>query len=179
MRVEAFTDGACTGNPGIGGWGVLLRCGSVSKSIAGGDFDSTNNQMELMGAIVALESLTKPCSVTLTTDSQYVQKGITQWISEWRRRGRMDPNHRKAVANIPLWLRLEKAASRHQVEWVWVRGHDGHEGNEIADKLAVSGKALILEHGPLARLVNDKLEIAGVAPGSPEQGSELRAASAP
>ena len=158
MLVEAFTDGACSGNPGIGGWGVLLRFGEVTKTIAGGHPHATNNQMEMMGAIVALESLKSPCTVVLTTDSQYVQKGITQWMKGWKLKGWMDPSHSKAVANIDLWLRMEKAAARHKVEWLWVRGHDGHAENEIADKLAVSGKKLVLEHGPLARLINGNLE---------------------
>lgn len=133
--VEAFTDGGCRGNPGVGGWGVLLRYGEVEKRLSGGEAHTTNNRMELMAAIVALETLTRPCKVRITTDSQYVRQGITQWIYHWIRRGWKKSN-KKPVLNADLWQRLHTATQRHDVEWCWVRGHSGHRENEIADQLA-------------------------------------------
>ncbi|MDD3610231.1 MAG: ribonuclease HI [Halothiobacillaceae bacterium] len=136
--VEAFTDGACKGNPGPGGWGVLLRFGGHEKTLHGGERHTTNNRMELMAAIMALESLTRPCVVDLTTDSQYVRKGITEWMPNWKRRGWRTADN-KPVKNAELWQRLDEARQRHQVRWHWVRGHAGHRENEMADQLANRG----------------------------------------
>ena len=135
--VEIFTDGACRGNPGPGGWGAVLRYREHEKRISGGSGDTTNNRMELTAAIEALEALSRPCRVRLCTDSTYVRDGITRWLPRWKRRGWMT-TERKPVKNADLWRRLEQAASRHDVEWLWVRGHAGHEGNESADALARS-----------------------------------------
>jgi len=134
-RVEIFTDGACRGNPGPGGWGALLRFGDSEKELYGGEPATTNNRMELMAAIIALETLKRPCEVELTTDSEYVKKGITEWISGWKRRGWRTAD-RKPVKNADLWQRLDAAQSRHEVRWHWVRGHTGHPENERADQLA-------------------------------------------
>lgn len=137
--VEAYTDGACRGNPGPGGWGVLLRFNGNEKRLYGGEAETTNNRMELMAAIQALESLTRACRVDLTTDSQYVQKGISEWLVNWKKRGWKTAN-KKPVKNIDLWQRLDAATARHQeVKWHWVRGHTGHPENEIADELANQG----------------------------------------
>jgi ribonuclease HI len=135
-HVEIYTDGACSGNPGPGGWGAILVHGSVEKEITGAQDHTTNNRMEMMAAIGGLESLKTPCIVDLYTDSTYVQKGITEWIKGWKARGWKTAD-RKPVKNADLWQRLEAAASPHAVSWHWVRGHDGHEYNERADKLAV------------------------------------------
>ena len=136
--VEIFTDGACRGNPGPGGWGALLRYGKHEKKLYGAEAQTTNNRMELMAAICALESLTRNCTVSLTTDSQYVRNGITQWISNWKRNGWKNAS-KQPVKNVDLWQRLDLAVSRHQVEWHWVRGHTGHPENEQADQLANQG----------------------------------------
>ncbi len=136
--VEIFTDGACRGNPGPGGWGVLLRCKGKEKTLHGGEAQTTNNRMELMAAIQGLESLKRPCKVALTTDSQYVRQGITQWINGWKRNGWKN-SAKKPVKNADLWRRLDEAAARHDVEWHWVKGHSGHEENERADELANLG----------------------------------------
>lgn len=135
MPVEAWTDGACRGNPGPGGWGVLLRYKGNEKTLYGAERETTNNRMELMAAIQALESLTRQCSVKLTTDSQYVQKGITEWLPNWKRRG-WKTAAKKPVKNADLWRRLDQAVADHEVEWHWVRGHSGHPENELADALA-------------------------------------------
>ena len=135
MSVEAWTDGACRGNPGPGGWGVLLRYKGKEKTLYGAERETTNNRMELMAAIQALESLTRQCKVQLTTDSQYVQKGITEWLPNWKRRG-WKTAAKKPVKNVDLWQRLDKAVAEHHVEWHWVRGHSGHPENELADTLA-------------------------------------------
>ncbi|MEJ2346314.1 MAG: ribonuclease HI [Gammaproteobacteria bacterium] len=134
-RVEIFTDGACRGNPGPGGWGVLLRAKGREKSLFGAERETTNNRMELTAAIMALEALKRGCRVELTTDSQYVKKGITEWIGNWKRRGWKTAD-RKAVKNADLWRRLDAAVARHEVHWHWVRGHSGHPENERADQLA-------------------------------------------
>ena len=136
--VEIFTDGACRGNPGPGGWGALLRFNSSEKQLFGGERDTTNNRMELNAAIEALKALKEPCAVALTTDSQYVRKGITEWIAGWKRKGWKTAN-RKPVKNVDLWQALEEQAQRHQIEWHWVKGHSGHRENEIADQLANRG----------------------------------------
>jgi ribonuclease HI len=135
VPVEAYTDGACRGNPGPGGWGVLLRYRDNEKTLYGAEQETTNNRMELMAAIQALESLTRQCSVKLTTDSQYVQKGITEWLPNWKKRG-WKTAARKPVKNADLWRRLDQAVADHDVEWHWVRGHSGHPENEMADALA-------------------------------------------
>ncbi len=133
--VEIFSDGACSGNPGPGGWGTLLRFGGREKELSGYDPETTNNRMELIGAIAGFEALTRPCQVALTTDSQYVKKGITEWIDGWVKRGWKN-SQKKPVANRDLWERLLELTEPHQVEWHWVRGHDGHAENERCDALA-------------------------------------------
>lgn len=136
--VEVFTDGACRGNPGPGGWGALLRYGNSEKELFGGESETTNNRMELMAAIQALESLNRQCSVQLTTDSVYVKNGITQWIAKWRKNGWKTAN-KKPVKNVDLWQRLDAAVQDHEVTWHWVKGHSGHPENERADLLANRG----------------------------------------
>jgi len=135
--VEIFTDGACRGNPGPGGWAALLRYKGREKTLHGAEPMTTNNRMELMAAIQALESLKRPCRVRLTTDSEYVKKGIQEWLPGWKRRGWKTAG-KKAVKNVDLWERLDQAAQRHEVEWYWVRGHNGHPENERVDRLAVA-----------------------------------------
>ena len=135
VLVEIFSDGACSGNPGPGGWGTLLRCGGQEKELSGYDPETTNNRMELIGAIAGLEELKRPCRVTVTTDSQYVKKGMTEWIDGWVKRGWKN-SQKKPVANRDLWERLLALTKAHQVEWHWVRGHDGHAENERCDALA-------------------------------------------
>ena len=133
--VEIFTDGACSGNPGPGGWGTILRFGGHEKELSGYDPETTNNRMELTGAIAGLEALTRPCRVRLTTDSEYVKKGMTEWLAGWVRRGWMNAQ-KKPVANRDLWERLLELSEKHHIEWHWVRGHDGHAENERCDSLA-------------------------------------------
>ncbi|MEP1897240.1 MAG: ribonuclease HI [Alloalcanivorax venustensis] len=137
-QVDIFTDGACRGNPGPGGWGAILRYGDKEKELFGGERHTTNNRMELMAAIQALEALKDPCEVNLTTDSQYVRKGITEWLANWKKRN-WQTAAKKPVVNKDLWQRLEAAAERHRVKWHWVRGHSGHSENERADQLANRG----------------------------------------
>ena len=139
-KVVIFTDGACSGNPGPGGWGALLRFGEHEKEISGGAPSTTNNQMELTAAIEALETLTRPCRVELHTDSKYVMNGITQWLPGWIRNG-WKTAAKKPVKNADLWKRLDAATGRHQIDWRWVKGHAGHPENERADELARSGMA--------------------------------------
>lgn len=139
QQVFIYVDGACSGNPGPGGWGAWLLCGEHERELYGGEEQTTNNRMELMAAIQALESLTRPVSPVVYTDSSYVRNGITEWMSNWRRRGWKTAGN-KPVKNVDLWQRLDQAASRHQVEWRWVRGHSGDEGNEHADELARRGR---------------------------------------
>lgn len=138
--VVIYTDGACSGNPGPGGWGAILMFGEKTKEICGGEPATTNNRMELMAAIQALETLTRPCKVELHTDSQYVMKGISEWIHAWKRRGWRTADN-KPVKNDDLWRRLDEARQRHDVQWRWVKGHAGHEHNERADALAGQGLA--------------------------------------
>jgi ribonuclease HI len=138
--IEIFTDGACKGNPGPGGWGALLRVGANEKELFGGEPLTTNNRMELMAVIRALEALNRHCKVKVHTDSQYVQKGISEWISGWKKRGWKTAD-KKPVKNVDLWLELDQLAAQHDIEWLWVRGHAGHEGNERADQLANQGCA--------------------------------------
>ena len=137
-RVAIYTDGACRGNPGPGGWGAVLRFGERERELFGGENPTTNNRMELMAVIQALEALKRPCAVDVTTDSQYVRNGITSWIHQWKRNG-WKTAARKPVKNADLWRRLDEAAARHQVAWHWVRGHTGHPENERADRLANRG----------------------------------------
>jgi ribonuclease HI len=134
-QVVIHTDGACSGNPGPGGWGAVLHFKDQEKELWGGELQTTNNRMELMAAIQALEALKKPCKVELHTDSQYVQKGIHEWIHAWKRRGWLTAD-KKPVKNDDLWKRLDQARLRHEVDWRWVKGHAGHEFNERADVLA-------------------------------------------
>lgn len=136
--VEIWTDGACSGNPGPGGWGALLRYGDKEKELYGGQADTTNNQMELKAAIEALNALKKPCTVELTTDSQYVKGGMTGWIFGWKKNGWKTAN-KKPVKNVELWQALDEAVSRHKVNWHWIKGHAGHAENEKADELARLG----------------------------------------
>jgi len=136
--VEIYTDGACRGNPGPGGWGVLMRWGDAEKTLYGGEHNTTNNRMELMAAIQALEAINRPCRVDLTTDSQYLRKGITEWMADWKRRG-WKTAARKPVKNRDLWERLDALAQRHEIRWHWVRGHAGHDENERVDELANRG----------------------------------------
>ncbi len=134
-QVEIFTDGACKGNPGPGGWGVLLRMGKHEKELSGGEADTTNNRMELTAAIRGLEALIEPCAVTLHSDSKYVLDGITKWVHGWKKRGWVNAS-KKPVRNADLWHALIEASARHQMEWRWVKGHSGHPENERADRLA-------------------------------------------
>ena len=136
--VDIYTDGACSGNPGPGGWGVILRYNGVEKELSGGAAETTNNRMELMAAIEALEALTRPATARLHTDSTYVKDGITKWIHNWKYKGWKTAN-RKPVKNVDLWQRLDEALARHRVSWHWVRGHSGHPENERADALAREG----------------------------------------
>lgn len=137
-RVEVFTDGACRGNPGPGGWGALLRYGAHEKELHGGEAHTTNNRMELLAVIMALESLQRDCDVRVVTDSQYVKNGITRWIAGWKRNGWRTAS-RQPVKNQDLWMRLDSASARHRLEWAWVKGHSGHAENERADQLANRG----------------------------------------
>jgi ribonuclease HI len=136
--VELFTDGACRGNPGPGGWGVLMRYGQRQKTLHGGERDTTNNRMELMAVIEGLKALNRSCQVRVTTDSQYVKNGITQWIHNWKKNG-WKTAAKKPVKNADLWRDLDEQVALHQVEWAWVRGHTGHPENELADQLANRG----------------------------------------
>ncbi|CAA7618027.1 ribonuclease HI [Magnetospirillum sp. SS-4] len=140
--VQIFTDGACSGNPGPGGWGAILRFKGVEKELKGGEPQTTNNRMEMMAVLVALNSLTRPCAVDLYTDSQYVMKGVTEWLRGWKARGWKTAD-RKPVKNEDLWRALDEAVSRHRVSWHWVKGHAGHVENERADQLARDGIAAI------------------------------------
>ena len=133
--VEIFTDGACSGNPGPGGWGAILRYGGVEKELNGGEPATTNNRMELMAAIMAIEAVKRPCEIHLHTDSEYLRQGITTWIHSWKARGWKTAD-KKPVKNVDLWQRLERAIETHDVHWHWVKGHSGHVENERADELA-------------------------------------------
>jgi len=137
-RVAIYTDGACSGNPGPGGWGALIKYGDHEKELQGGDFDTTNNRMELMAAIESLNALKQPCAVDLYTDSQYVKGGMTGWIHGWKKNG-WKTAAKKPVKNADLWQALDEAVARHQIDWHWVKGHAGHAENERADELARFG----------------------------------------
>lgn len=138
QKVEIFTDGACRGNPGPGGWGVLLHYNKHEKKLSGGEAKTTNNRMELMAAIKALQTLKKPCEIKITTDSQYVRKGITEWMVNWKKRDWKN-SQKKPVKNVDLWQQLDQETGRHKITWHWVKGHSGHLENEIADQLANKG----------------------------------------
>jgi len=146
--VEIFTDGACRGNPGVGGWGALLQMMGKERELYGGEEHTTNNRMELTAAIRALETLKWPCRVILHTDSKYVQQGISAWIHDWKQRGWKTAG-KKPVKNEDLWRRLDELANLHRVQWVWIKGHAGHDGNERADKLANRG---------IDQLLNESME---------------------
>ena len=146
QTVKIFTDGACSGNPGPGGWGAILKYGSTERELSGSSEHTTNNKMELLAAISALESLTSTSSVVLTTDSTYVKDGITKWIHNWKKRGWKTSN-RKPVKNSKLWKRLDIVAAKHTIRWHWVRGHTGHTENERADQLATDAIKNINEGG--------------------------------
>ncbi|NRA41224.1 MAG: ribonuclease HI [Pseudomonadales bacterium] len=141
--VEIFTDGACKGNPGPGGWGALLRYQGKEKHLYGGELDTTNNRMELLAVIEGLSALKRQCVVSITTDSSYVKNGMQQWIHNWKRNGWKNAA-KKPVKNADLWQRLDQAVAEHQVEWHWVKGHSGHRENEIADALANQGCDLVM-----------------------------------
>lgn len=145
-HVELYSDGACQGNPGPGGWGVLLRFRGNEKELSGGEPATTNNRMELTAVIRGFEALTRPCRVVVTTDSQYVRNGITEWIQRWRRNGWRTAD-RKPVKNSDLWQRLDELVSAHEVEWHWVKGHAGHPENERADRLATAAIARLRRGG--------------------------------
>lgn len=138
-QVEMFTDGACSGNPGPGGWGTILRAKGVEKELSGSEAETTNNRMEMMAVIAGLEALQRQCHVKITTDSQYVMKGMLEWLPGWKKRNWKTAS-KQPVKNVDLWQRLEKAAQNHQLEWEWVRGHQGHPENERADQLAVTAR---------------------------------------
>ena len=141
--VEIYTDGACKGNPGVGGWGALLRFGTEMRELYGGEPATTNNRMELMAVIRALEALKRRCQVRLHTDSQYVQLGISKWIHGWKKNGWRTAD-KKPVKNADLWRQLDELAAQHEIEWLWVKGHAGHDGNERADELANLGVATVV-----------------------------------
>ena len=147
--VEIFSDGACKGNPGVGGWGALLRMGDTEKELFGGEPNTTNNRMELRAVIEALTVLTRPCEVVVHTDSQYVQKGISEWIHGWKAKG-WKTAAKQPVKNDDLWKQLDKLAAQHKVDWRWVKGHAGHVENERADQLANRGVELALRNGSAA-----------------------------
>lgn len=136
MRVEIFTDGACSGNPGIGGWGAILRCRDVEKELAGGELETTNNRMELTAVISALKALKKSCNISLYTDSKYVMDGILEWMPKWKANNWRTANKKSEVKNIDLWLELDALVPQHEIRWIWVKGHAGHAENERVDRLA-------------------------------------------
>lgn len=136
--IELFTDGACRGNPGLGGWGVILRFGAHEKELYGGEHDTTNNRMELTAAIRGLQTLKEPCRVSLTTDSQYVRQGVMEWMKRWKQNG-WKTSAKTPVKNQDLWQQLDEESARHEIEWHWVKGHSGHPENERADALANRG----------------------------------------
>lgn len=148
--VEIYCDGACRGNPGPGGWGALLRSKGHEKRLHGGELETTNNRMELTAALEGLRALTKPCRVVIWTDSEYVKKGMTEWMSGWKKRGWKNAA-KQPVKNADLWKLLDEEAARHDVDWRWVKGHAGHEGNEIADQLANAGVDEVLRKQPVLK----------------------------
>lgn len=148
--INIYTDGACKGNPGPGGWGAVLECGGEERELYGGERSTTNNRMELTAVIEALAALRRPCRVVLHTDSQYVQKGITEWLRNWKARGWRTAS-REPVKNVDLWKKLDEAVQDHEIRWVWVKGHSGHNGNERADALANKGVASLGDRGMIGR----------------------------
>ena len=145
-RVEIFTDGACSGNPGAGGWGAILRYKDVEKELSGGEAQTTNNRMELMAVIEALSALKRPCNISLYTDSKYVMSGVTEWLANWKQNGWRTANKKQAVKNIDLWQRLDELTGQHEIRWIWVKGHNGHAENERCDALARAEVAKIKEN---------------------------------
>ena len=135
-RIEIFTDGACSGNPGIGGWGVLLRYKDIEKELSGGELETTNNRMELTAVIEALKALKTVCNITLYTDSKYVMCGITEWLENWKKNGWKTSNKKNDVKNVDLWQQLDELIKHHEIRWIWVKGHNGHIENERVDTLA-------------------------------------------
>lgn len=135
-EIEIFTDGACSGNPGAGGWGAILRYKGVEKELCGGTADTTNNRMELTAVIESLKALTKECKITIYTDSRYVMDGVLEWLPNWKRNNWKTTNKKSDVKNVDLWLELDELLPKHQIKWVWVKGHAGHAENERVDKLA-------------------------------------------
>jgi ribonuclease HI len=146
MRVELFSDGACSGNPGPGGYGCILRCGGKTKEISGAELETTNNRMEMTAAIVGLESLKRPCDVFITTDSQYLVKGMTEWMDGWLKRGWKN-SRKEDVLNRDLWERLLELSRVHRIQWGWIRGHNGHPENERCDELARQAILTMLDKG--------------------------------
>ncbi|MDO4183691.1 MAG: ribonuclease HI [Rhodospirillales bacterium] len=136
QRVEIFTDGACSGNPGAGGWGVILRCRDVEKELSGAEKETTNNRMEMTAVINALKALKCPCNITLYTDSKYVMDGVNEWLPNWKKNGWKTANKKTAVKNVDLWQVLDELLGQHEIRWVWVKGHNGHPENERVDTLA-------------------------------------------
>ncbi len=145
-RVEIFTDGACSGNPGAGGWGAILRYKDVEKELSGGEAQTTNNRMELMAVIEALSALKRPCNISLYTDSKYVMSGVTEWLANWKQNGWRTANKKQTVKNIDLWQRLDELTGQHEIRWIWVKGHNGHTENERCDALARAEVAKIKEN---------------------------------
>lgn len=135
-KIEIFTDGACSGNPGAGGWGAILRYGETEKELSGGEAETTNNRMELTAVIEALKALKRECEITLYTDSRYVMDGVNEWLPNWKRNDWRTTNKKSAVKNIDLWQELDQLLPKHKIKWVWVKGHNGHPENERVDKLA-------------------------------------------
>ena len=143
--IEIFTDGACSGNPGAGGWGVILRYGETEKELSGGDAQTTNNRMELTAVIEALKALKRECEITLYTDSRYVMDGVNEWMPNWKKNSWRTTNKKSAVKNLELWQELDSLLSKHKIKWVWVKGHNGHPENERVDKLARDAAKSFLE----------------------------------
>lgn len=136
QRVEIYTDGACSGNPGAGGWGVLMRWKDVEKELSGAEKETTNNRMEMTAVIEALQALKRPCNITLYTDSKYVMNGINEWLPNWKKNNWRTSNKKTQVKNVDLWQKLDELISKHEIRWVWVKGHNGNEDNERVDELA-------------------------------------------
>ncbi len=136
QRVEIFTDGACSGNPGAGGWGAILRCRNIEKELSGGERETTNNRMEMTAVISALQALKCPCNITLYTDSRYVLDGVTKWLPNWKKNNWKTANKKSEVKNMDLWQILDALLPQHEIRWVWVKGHNGHPENERVDELA-------------------------------------------
>lgn len=171
-EIALFTDGGCHGNPGPGGWGVILQYGSRERELSGGEPNTTNNRMELRAAIAGLASLKEPCSVTVYTDSQYVRRGIIEWIHKWKARGWMRTAS-QPVKNADLWRELDAEAIRHQVKWTWLKGHAGHPQNERCDELASAEIAMIRDSGKLGKSRHELKKSAEYQDACPSQGQLL------